>query len=181
MLSHHGTSPLSPRTQKALCRGAVHTISSAHSSFKSRTFLSYLFVLLSWSSLLHPAAARTHVDPPSLLVEDADLAWIRSPLLIDLRPPPIVPLLMPPIYGDEEATTTLFAPPAKRSIATDPHASNSDFVVPQPLDAGLSNNFTSSCASFINRLRTSDAFKNCHPFSLLLQVCLSLTPLRNFN
>jgi hypothetical protein len=178
MLSHHRTAPLLQRTQKAHCRGSLYTTSSVHNSFTSREFLSYLFVLLSWSSLIHTAVAETHGDRPSSLVEDVDLPWIRSPLQIDLRPPPIIPLLMPPIYSNEEVTTTLSAPPAKRSTATNPKGGNSDFVVPQPLDAGLSNNFTNSCASFINRLRTNDTFKNCHPFSLLLQVCFRAT-LRN--
>ncbi|KAJ4374075.1 hypothetical protein N0V83_002814 [Neocucurbitaria cava] len=76
---------------------------------------------------------------------------------------------MPPLRGDEDATKTLAAPPSKRSIATDPDATQTDFSIPQPFDTGLSNNFTSSCASFLSRLISSKDFQNCHPFSLLLQ------------
>ncbi|OAL56660.1 hypothetical protein IQ07DRAFT_638074 [Pyrenochaeta sp. DS3sAY3a] len=96
-----------------------------------------------------------------------NLEWKGSSLFIDERPPPIIPSLMPS-ERDDDATGTLSAPPSKRSIDTDPSVVQNDFVIPKPFDTGLSNNFTSSCSSFLNRMRTSDDFNGCHPFSLML-------------
>ena len=50
--------------------------------------------------------------------------------------------------------------------------------LPVPFDIGFSNNITSSCQSFMTSMLTNSTFKSCLPFSLLLQVCLSIvTPL----
>ncbi|KAJ4331507.1 hypothetical protein N0V95_009871 [Ascochyta clinopodiicola] len=76
---------------------------------------------------------------------------------------------MPPVLAIEDATRTFSAPPSKRSLAVASSSSPANFVVPKPFDTGLSNNFTSSCANFMNKLLKSDALNNCHPFSLLLQ------------
>ena len=164
-LSHH---PVRKRKyENRLCRGNF-------SLYITRTspsaLLSVLVVLLSWSSLLCAvSAAEPHGDRPSIV--DDDLVWKGSSLFIDTRPSPIIPLLMPPVLANEDATKSLSAPPSKRSLATDSSSSAANFVVPKPFDTGLSNNFTSSCASFMSRLLKSDAFNDCHPFSLLLQVC----------
>lgn len=116
------------------------------------------------------SASEAHGDRPALLLVADDQSWKGSSLLLDQRPPPVVPLLMPPLHSEEDAATqTLSAPPSKRSIITDPNVDEPDFAIPKPFDTGLSNNFTSACASYLTRLRTSDAFNNCHPFSLMLQ------------
>ena len=164
-LSHH---PVRKRKhENRLCRGifSLYTV-----RVSSSALLSVLIVLLSWSSLLGAAsAAEPHGDRLSIV--DDDLVWKGSSLFLDTRPPPIIPLLMPPVLANEDATKTLSAPRSKRSLATDPSSSAASFVVPKPFDTGLSNNFTNSCASFMSRLLKSDAFNDCHPFSLLLQVC----------
>jgi hypothetical protein len=138
--------------------------------FDFRALLSLLVVFLSCISLAAPvSAAEAHGDRPALLVED-DLAWTGSSLYLDLRSPPIAPLLMPPIHSDDDAIRTLSVPPSKRSIDTDSDVADADFTVPTAFDTGFSNNFTNSCANFMNRLRNSDDFNNCHAFSLLIQV-----------
>lgn len=75
---------------------------------------------------------------------------------------------MPPAYYGH-ATETTSAPPAKRSIKTDPKA-NGDFEIPVPFDSALNNNFTTSCAQFFRAMLTSETVTDCHPFSLMLQV-----------
>jgi hypothetical protein len=160
-MSHHKATPRLRRKQNDKCRGSYSTI-SPRNLCDSRAFFSVLFFLTLW---INTATARTYGDQRSfgaILVLDTDAAWQGSSLSIDHRPPPIVSL-MSPLHQHEETTTTL----AKRAVGTDP---NGVFPTPQPLDSGLSNNFTSSCASFLSRLRGDGAFQNCHPFSLLLQV-----------
>lgn len=176
LLSHH-ESPLSvTATRRRQREDRVRSPSSStkatsHTGFHSRALLSLFVVLFSWSSMCAAVTtAGTHGDRPVLRVED-DLAWTGSSLYLDQRPPPIAPLLMPPVYAHDDATRTGSAPPSKRAITTDSSSSSTDFAIPQPFDTGLSSNFTTSCASYLNKLRTNSAFKQCHPFSLLLQVC----------
>ncbi|CAA9965535.1 hypothetical protein P3342_011517 [Pyrenophora teres f. teres] len=79
---------------------------------------------------------------------------------------------MPPLHVDDDATETDPSLPSKRSLKllkTAPVTTGSDFTVPRAFDTGLSSNFSSSCASFLNRLRQSQEFNSCDPFSLLLQ------------
>lgn len=172
LVSHH---PAQKRKhENRLCRGTP-------SLYTSRTSPSVLFsvlvILLSWSSLLGAvSAAEPHGDRLSIV--DDDLLWKGSSLHIDARPPPIIPLLMPPIFANEDATRTLSAPPSKRSLAV-ASSSDADFQLPKPFDTGLSNNFTNSCANYMSKLLSSDALNNCHPFSLMLQVRISSRALRS--
>lgn len=137
----------------------------------SHALLSLLVVLFFSSSVLVAvSAAETYGDRFAPWMHQDSLEWKGSSLLIDQRPPPVIPGLMPSQRHDD-ATRTLSAPLSKRSIDTDPNVVQNDFVIPQPFDTGLSNNFTSSCSGFLNRMRTNDDFKNCHPFSLMLMVC----------
>ncbi|CAI9627432.1 unnamed protein product [Alternaria burnsii] len=77
---------------------------------------------------------------------------------------------MPPLKRDDDVTQTPSAPLSERAINTDSNtADSSKFEVPKAFDTGFSNNFTNSCANFLNRLRSSTEFNNCHPFSLLIQ------------
>lgn len=180
MLSHHEVSPLLDSEhrskQNERCPRRAPCAKSSRTSFipvcRLSSVLSLLFVLLC-STLLGTASAETHGDQPSLLVANVedDLAWKGSSLFIDHRPPPLPPLLMPPIHEHDKESTSDAPSLVQRAIATDPKNGTSDFTIPQPLDTGLSNNFTSTCASFLNRLRTNDAFNKCHPFSLMLLVC----------
>lgn len=169
--SHHGA-PLSARATRKRrhenrCRGSSsHTKASSHTGLESCALYSLFVILFFWGSMFSVvSAAGSNGDRPAMHVQD-DLAWTGSLLSIDQQPPPIVPASMPPVHGNQDATETQ----AKRSIATDSSAADADFKIPQPFDTGLSNNFTSSCTNFLNRLRTSDSFENCHPFSLMLQV-----------
>lgn len=175
-LSHH-EAPLSAtatrkRQHENRCRGfSLHTKASSHAGFHARALFSSLVLLLFWSSMFSAVtAAGTDGGLPTLRVQD-DLAWTGSSLYLDQRPPPIVAPLMPPVHGNEDATKTTSAALSKRSIATAAHGTDNDFQIPQPFDTSLSNNFTSSCGNFMNRLRNSQSFNNCHPFSLMLQVC----------
>lgn len=135
-----------------------------------------LFVTLSWASLLGSASAasllphagrnhRTRSAPlPQILQADPLVpAWDGPSLVVDTREPP-----MPPAYHGD-ATETTSAPPAKRSIKTDPDA-NGDFEIPVPFDSALNNNFTTNCAQFFRTMLTSETVTGCHPFSLMLQV-----------
>ncbi|KAF2856909.1 hypothetical protein T440DRAFT_13228 [Plenodomus tracheiphilus IPT5] len=171
-VSHH-EAPLSnmatrEEQHKTRCRGLSYaTKASSHAGLHTRALLSLLVVVFYWSSMCSAVAAAGTDDRQPLLVQD-DLVWIGSSLLLDHRPPPIAPLLMPPVRDRDDTTKTLYIP-SKRSITTDTKGSKADFEIPKPFDTGLSNNFTTSCAKFLNRMRTDDAFTSCHPFSLLLQ------------
>ncbi|KAJ4992735.1 hypothetical protein SVAN01_01781 [Stagonosporopsis vannaccii] len=161
-LSHH---PLQKRKHENRLRRGMLSLYTSRTS--PSVLLSVLLVLLSWSSLLGAvSAAEPHGARPSTV--DDDLLWTGSSLYIDTRPPPIIPLLMPPSLANEDATKTLSAPPSKRSLAV-ASSSAAAFQVPRPFDTGLSNNFTNSCANYLNKLLNSDALHDCHPFSLLLQ------------
>jgi hypothetical protein len=174
---------------RRILSSASTTDKTAHGRLRSRVLISFLVVLLFSTSLFDAVAAQPHgtrLLPMSVEAVEPDLAWIPSPLLIDTRPPPQVALFMPPLSEDQDATKTLSAPPSKRSLAVDSKNSSPSFTVPRPFDTGLSNNFTSTCATFLNRMLKDDAFNKCHPFSLMLQVrplsassvCTVLTPSR---
>lgn len=159
-LSHH--SGQKRQHNNRLRRGII-------SLYTNRTSPSALLLLLVvFLSLLGTVSAEPHGDRLSIV--DDDLLWKGSSLHIDTRPPPTIQLLMPPILDNEDATKTLAAPPSKRSLATAASGSASNFQVPKPFDTGLSNNFTNSCASYMNKLLKNEALNSCHPFSLLLQV-----------
>jgi hypothetical protein len=177
-LSHHG-SPLTFRQrQKSRYRSVtLYTRLSPPAGFHFRALLSLLVFFLSCNSLLAApvsAVEVAHGDRPALLVQD-DLAWGGSPLYIDERPPPFVPLLMPPIHSHDDATDSSSAPPSKRALDTASKPGGNSFTIPSPFDTGLSNNFTGSCADFLSRLRNSAELNDCHPFSLFLQVSISST------
>jgi hypothetical protein len=167
-LSHH---PVRKRKHENRLRRGIFPLYTGRTS--PSALLSVLVVLLSWSSLLVGAVSAVIPHGDRLSIVDDDLLWKGSPLLLDTRPPPIVPLLMPPVLVNEDASRTLPVPPSKRSLVTAASSSAATFQVPKPFDTGLSNNFTSSCASYLSKLLKSDAFNNCHPFSLLLQVCVT--------
>ncbi|KAF1939084.1 hypothetical protein EJ02DRAFT_353053 [Clathrospora elynae] len=160
-MSHHARK----RQHRNRCRGVSLYGRTPPTGFNSRALFSLLVVFLLFcnSLLASVSAAETYHDRPALLVDD-HLAWTGSSLYLDHRPSPVVPL-MSPLHTNDDDTTT----PSKRSINTNSHAADTDFTVPLPFDTGLSNNFTSSCSSFFTRLRTSQGFNNCHPFSLMLQ------------
>jgi hypothetical protein len=69
----------------------------------------------------------------------------------------------------------------KRAAATSSSASSvstaSSDALPISFDAGLGNNFTtSSCPAFFQKFLSDDAFNECVPLSLLLQVSLDHSP-----
>jgi hypothetical protein len=174
-VSHHGSSSLPKRETPSkqdenTCRGASCTLTSLrppHTGFGSRALLLVFAAFFFWSSLV-AAASATNADRPTLLaaahVED-DLAWKGSALYVDHQSPPSAPLFMPPLSNVEDGSQAV-----KRAVSTDPNAGKGDFSIPEPFDTGLSNNFTASCASFLQRLRADASFRKCRPFSLLLQV-----------
>ncbi|KAH7078260.1 hypothetical protein FB567DRAFT_131027 [Paraphoma chrysanthemicola] len=174
-LSHHEAAPLpnaeTRRKQNAkTSRPAASSLRLVLPAPKIHRLFSIVAAFFLFSSLVGTATAANG-DRPTLLavhVED-DLAWKGSSLYIDHRPPPAHPLLMPPLHNDDEGIDTVYTPPSKRALATDTSGGNKEFAVPEPLDTGLSNNFTTTCAQFLTRLRTNDTFKKCHPFSLMLQ------------
>jgi hypothetical protein len=172
-VSHHA------QTRRKQNEEACGTASSSLTSprpprmgFCFRALLSVFAGLFLWSSLVGTASA-TNGDRSTLLavhVED-DLVWKGSALSLDLREAPVPLLLMPPLHNDEVAVQA-----QKRAVNTDPNAGKGNFAIPEPFDTGLSNNFTQSCANFLNKMRMDDSFRKCHPFSLLLQVCLFVFP-----
>ncbi|KAH7406052.1 hypothetical protein DE146DRAFT_431952 [Phaeosphaeria sp. MPI-PUGE-AT-0046c] len=170
-VSHHepASQPSTETQNENACRLTSCLLtnpSPLHTGLGSRALLSVLASILLWSSIIGTALAAEGDRPPTLLavhVED-DLAWEGSSLFIDHRSPPTIPLLMPPLLDHEETVQH-----SKRGIDTDPSVGNSDFTIPEPLDTGLSNNFTTGCATFLNRLRMDNSFRKCRPFSLMLQ------------
>jgi hypothetical protein len=172
ILSHHDPLPTRKRQHKNRCRGVpLYLRVSPRIGRQFRALLLLLVVFLSCCSQAAPVSAtEAHGDRPALLVED-DLAWTGSALYLDLSPPPTASRLMPPLKRDNDVTHTPSAPLSNRAINTDSNDSGTKFEVPRAFDTGLSNNFTNSCANFLNRLRSSQEFNDCHPFSLLIQVC----------
>ncbi|KAH8707163.1 hypothetical protein GQ44DRAFT_628846 [Phaeosphaeriaceae sp. PMI808] len=176
-LSHHEAAPLLNTEKRrrqnekssrpaSLLRGTrlSHARSPAH------PLLSLLAFFVFWSSLIGTSHATNGDRQPLLAVHvEDDLTWKGSALYFDHRAPPTPPLLMPPLHGDSEAFDTVYTPPSKRGVDKDQRASKNDFVIPEPFDTGISNNFTSTCATFLGRLRSNDAFRKCRPFSLMLQ------------
>lgn len=171
ILSHHAPLPTRRRQHENRCRGVpLYLRVSPRIGRQFRALLLLLVISLSCSSQAAPVSAtEAYGDRPALLVED-DLAWTGSALYLDLSPPPTASRLMPPLKRDDDVTRTPSATLSERAITTDSDGSGTGFKVPTAFDTGLSNNFTNSCANFLNRLRQSQAFNDCHPFSLLLQV-----------
>jgi hypothetical protein len=171
-LSHHD--PLLTRKRQhenRSCRVPLYFRVSPRIGLQFRALLLSLVIFLSCSSQAAPVSAtETYGDQPALLVED-NLAWTGSALYLDLSPPPVAPRLMPPLKRDNDVTQVPSAPLSERAIDTDSNTADTKFEVPSAFDTGLSNNFTNSCSNFLNRLRQSEDFNNCHPFSLLIQVC----------
>ncbi|KAI4670063.1 uncharacterized protein J4E79_000343 [Alternaria viburni] len=170
ILSHHAPLPTRRRQHENRCRGVpLYLRVSPRIGRQFRALLLLLVISLSCSSQAAPVSAtEAYGDRPALLVED-DLAWTGSALYLDLSPPPTASRLMPPLKRDDDVTRTPSATLSERAITTDSDGSGTGFKVPTAFDTGLSNNFTNSCANFLNRLRQSQAFNDCHPFSLLLQ------------
>ena len=71
---------------------------------------------------------------------------------------------------DDDAATSTFELPVKTSAAAEP--------LPSPFDGALAANFSAdndgACPNFINQFLADPKFKDCYPFSLLLQVSLLL-------
>lgn len=64
--------------------------------------------------------------------------------------------------------------PEPTSIVTAP---GTDSSLPRPFDKGLGNNYTqNSCPNFINNFLRNETFTSCFPFSLLLEVSISVPP-----
>lgn len=146
---------------------------------RCRSLLSLLILLM---ALLGTASAQKPHDRrlqqrrsaplPAVPVEEV-VSWKGPSLLVvDTRPPPVAPHLMRLQRRSDDATSTSSAPASKRSIDTDPNAAPSNFVIPTPFDTSLSNNFTASCAKYFKQFLTDKDFNDCHPFSLMLQVCI---------
>ena len=164
-MSHHELQ------KKSACRGPPSSSSRTrlpHTGSYLRTLLPLFATFFLCSSIVGTASA-TNGRPalPALHVKDR-LAWMGSPLYVDVRPSPAVPLLMPPLQKHEEPINTASALLAKRAVKAD--SKDNSFAIPEPFDTGFSNNFTTTCASFLTRLRTNGDFKKCRPFSLMLQV-----------
>ncbi|KAF2816334.1 uncharacterized protein BDZ99DRAFT_376295 [Mytilinidion resinicola] len=69
----------------------------------------------------------------------------------------------------QSPTATKKSASSASSLTTDPEATTTLTSMPQPFDAVLSNNFTSSCQNFFQTFLSNSTFTDCHPFSLLLQ------------
>jgi hypothetical protein len=169
-VSHHEAVSL-PNTQArrkrngTMCRGAS-SLPSRRRLLRSHASQLFFIVIL-WTLLVGTSFAANGDSPTFLAIHaEDDLGWKGSALRIDQRPPPFVPLLMPPLHNgalrkDEDPTNAASASLMRRAAATS---------IPEAFDTGFSNNFTSSCLSFLARLRANEEFKKCHPFSLMLQV-----------
>lgn len=92
------------------------------------------------------------------------LTSTESILLFDTSTPP-EPYIQHFIKRAASSTPT-------SSAASSASTTSSD-ALPRPFDTGLGNNFTtSSCPAFFKDFLSNDAFNDCVPLSLLLQVSL---------
>ena len=166
------------------------------SSYKSRTLPAklfnsslLLFALVTLSLFCGSAAAQkdleAHGDLQRSALVNEELLWIGEYLLVDLSEAPVPPRMHLEARSNgnsPSSSPTTSSQAAATSLNTDPGAASSATAIPQPFDSALGNNFTTSCQSFFQRFLSNATFNACHPFSLLLQVCLSLqTSLRYFN
>jgi len=166
------------------------------SSYKSRVLpaklfnssLLFLFALVTLSLFCGSAAAQkdleAHGDLQRSALVNEELLWIGEYLLVDLSEAPVPPRmhLEARSNGNSPSSSPTTSQAAATSLNTDPGAASSATAIPQPFDSALGNNFTTSCQSFFQRFLSNATFNACHPFSLLLQVCLSpQTSLRYFN
>jgi len=167
------------------------------SSYKSRALpaklfnssLLFLFALVTLSLFCGSAAAQedleAHGDLQRSALVDEELLWIGEDLLVDLSEAPVPPRMHLEVRSNgnsPSSSPTTSSQAAATSLNTDPGAASSATAIPQPFDSALGNNFTTSCQSFFQRFLSNATFNACHPFSLLLQVCLSpQTSPRYFN
>ncbi|KAM7192682.1 hypothetical protein V8F20_008745 [Naviculisporaceae sp. PSN 640] len=114
---------------------------------------------------------ETLVIDPRVPVQEENGQWLfLSQEEIDLRR---IKKRVPTGNDKEEATTTFsIAVPTKTKASTTSTVPPSP--LPSPFDGGLSVNFTvedgqRKCPSFINSFLGDPTFKQCYPFSLLLQ------------
>lgn len=159
-------------------------IGHAHSSRRIRwtTLLLVLVCLVSQAVAFAPEITFTGylADPietlvidPRIPVQEGDGKWLFLPQEeIDLRR---VRKRSPTEDEDKEEATTTFS----IAVPTNTKASKTSTVpsnpLPSPFDGGLSVNFTvedgqRKCPYFINSFLDDPEFKQCYPFSLLLQV-----------
>jgi hypothetical protein len=185
-LPHHPPSARSSYTRASPPPPSLPLLHSSRAR-SLRPLFSLLLLLATCASLFVAATAqetsaigRRSAPLNALAPDDLDPSWKGPSLLIlDTRPPPESPLMhlqrrqRNDASSSSTSTPTASAAASKSSLATDPSATKTPFTVPQPFDTALSSNFTSACATFFRRLLTEPAFKQCHPFSLMLQVRLS--------
>jgi hypothetical protein len=185
-MSHHKV----PQTSVARCMNtqtrsySTKPTSSAFAKVNLRTLLSLLVLLVTWTSLFGTATAQDTLQgrqrrsaSPFVVPVEEDIAVRRgsSLLVVDSRPRPVVPFMHLQRRQDAKPSSTKTKTPAttKASLHTDPSGTPTDFAIPQPFDTALSNNFTTNCAVYFSHLLTNNDFKQCRPFSLLLQVRLT--------
>lgn len=178
MLSHHGTSSPYAAISRAIRKPSIQSRDHQHLYLKTRSprgssacRLVWLVVVLLVASLFTTSEAA-HGDlrdrrrrPPFPAIPVITDNVVPAPkshslLLIDTRPPPYVPPLMPPT-NDGNFNHIRSAPSTKRA--------DDGFQVPRPFDSSLSNNFTDNCDNFFQRMLSSETITQCHPFSMLLQ------------
>ena len=178
MLSHHGTSSPYAAISRAIKEQSIqrrvhrplYLRTPSPTDFSSRSLV-WLVVVLFVASLFTTSEAahgnlrdrRRRPPFPAIPVITDNVTPTpkgHSLLLIDTRPPPYVPPLMPPT-NDGDSSRIRSAPSIKRA--------DDGFEIPRPFDSSLSNNFTDNCDNFFQRMLSSETVTTCHPFSMLLQ------------
>jgi hypothetical protein len=142
------------------CRNRVR---KSHGVSRIASTLIWLIILLCFCS---PCAAGTPNDSDEQATQA--LTNTENVLLFDRSAPPQP--IMQQIFK-RAATTSSSA-----SSASTASAAPSD-ALPRSFDAGLGNNFTTdSCPAFFKKFLSDDAFNECAPLSLLLQVSFDHSP-----
>lgn len=120
--------------------------------------LSLLFFL---AAFVYPSLALGHAPAETLVVAPwpptlQDAAWTMGREGLRAR-----------AFGTARTTTSTTTGTAAQGETT-PASPTSP--LPEPLDGNLSTNMTNDCAAFIEGFLAAPTFKQCYPFSMLLQV-----------
>ena len=139
--------------------------------------------MLVLSCLASQTLAADLPDPEETLVVDTRVplwnggSWTYvSPQELKRRDEPsaILPASVTSIIQSAPASTITTGTSPTR---TTPSSTGPTSPLPSPFDSNLSSNFSNNnCASFISTFLSSSTFKQCYPFSMLLQVGLVLRP-----
>ena len=195
--SHHPTTPT--RTAKHCRHRAVKPQTSSQQLFLLFIFLTCCISLSSASPTLYideQLVEGQEIEGRSAASEPLGSTFARlarsGTILVDRSPPPkpnghgedleAADLRRRAEETDSESSSSIISTSTRKSSSSStlaPTSTSSGILaaettsaqpLPTPFDVGFNNNITANCASFMTSMLSNNTFKQCLPFSLLLQV-----------